>query len=310
MKSHLIRKLIPITLATVIVYVLIRIIASGWADILPQIQKIKWSDALSALLITNLFWLCTAALWWMLLKQLGSTLKFKKALYIWTYSQAVRYLPGRVWNLLSRIYLCEKGGATRSQAITSTYYEMIISMGGGLLASMLIFPGHMSSLSKLSYGSITLIPILLLLITLYPPILERFTNFILSHFKKDPIKIEMTFGSVLVFLLYSLINWVLIGIAVYLITRSLVAVDLTDVPFLIGSFAAAWIVGQLSIFTHQGLGVREYTLAYFLSGLMPFPLATFIALLTRVYFTVAEIFFVISVVILGKYFDKIEKSRN
>lgn len=304
MKSRLVKTLVQIILSIAIVYVLIQAIASGWVEVLPQFQRIQWLKALCAVFIANLFWFCTAALWWMLLKKLGSTMEFSRALVIWTYSQAARHIPGRIWNILGRIYLCEKAGTPPVQSITSTYYEIVITMTGGLFVSVFIFLYETPFISKFTYGSLTVISSFVLLIMLYPPLLTRLINFVLLRFKRDAIKIDMEFQSVLIFVVCSVLNWWIIGIAVYLLVRSLVHVDLSNLPFITASFAAAWMIGHLSFFTHQGLGVREYILAYCLGTLMPFPLATFIALLTRVSFTLSEGFFIFIIFGFGKYLDK------
>lgn len=302
-KSRLTKTLIQIAFGIAIVYILIGVIASGWAEVLPQFRHIQWPNTLYAMLIANVFWFFTAILWWMLLRKLGSTLNFSRALIIWTYSQAVRHLPGRIWNILGRIYLSEKEGATRVQAITSTYYEMIITITGGFLVSLLIFLHGTPFISRFASGATTVIVTVVLLIMLYPPLLVKVANFILLRLKRDKIKIEMSFQSVLVLVVYSVLNWWVIGIAVYLLTRSLTPVDISNLPFITASFAAAWIIGHLSVFTHQGLGIREYILAYCLGHLMPFPLATFIALLTRISFTIAEVLFIIFILGFAKYFD-------
>ena len=84
-------------------------------------------------------------------------------------------------------------------------------------------------------------------------------------------------------------TWLAYGCGLYLLGLSIHPLPLTAIPALVGIFAIAWVVGFLSFITPSGLGVREGVLGYLLSSLMPLPVALLLALLARVWLTLAEL---------------------
>ena len=61
------------------------------------------------------------------------------------------------------------------------------------------------------------------------------------------------------------------------------------VPWLIAAFAAAYVLGYLSMLTPSGLGVREGVLVLLLEPLFPEPLPVVIALAARIWMTLGEL---------------------
>jgi hypothetical protein len=82
--------------------------------------------------------------------------------------------------------------------------------------------------------------------------------------------------------------WLLTGVGFSLLVTSLHPVSLSSWPPLMAAFCMAWTVGFLAFLTPAGLGIREGALALFLSPLLPAPVPSVIALLARVWWTVAE----------------------
>ena len=86
-----------------------------------------------------------------------------------------------------------------------------------------------------------------------------------------------------------LVGWILYGIAFFFFTGSVVSVPFTKIYMFPGVFAAAYLVGLIAIFVPGGLGVREGILATLMGNFFLLPVATAIALASRLWFTLAEI---------------------
>ena len=69
-----------------------------------------------------------------------------------------------------------------------------------------------------------------------------------------------------------------------------------------------WVVGLLAFLTPGGLGVREGALALLLSPFLPVPLPTVVALLARVWWTVAELISVATAMLVGRNLEQEESS--
>jgi hypothetical protein len=85
--------------------------------------------------------------------------------------------------------------------------------------------------------------------------------------------------------------WLWQGIGFFLLIRSFYEIEIAQWPFFWGIYTLAWMVGFLSLLTPGGLGVREGIMTFFLSLYMPVSMAIIVALLARVWNTIAELAF-------------------
>ncbi len=86
-----------------------------------------------------------------------------------------------------------------------------------------------------------------------------------------------------------LLLWGCCGLAFFLFIKSLSPVEWSQLPVIIGIYATAWTIGFLSFITPSGLGVREGMLSLLLTVYLPPATATLVALLSRLWSTLAEL---------------------
>ena len=102
-------------------------------------------------------------------------------------------------------------------------------------------------------------------------------------------------------MILAIINWLLVGGALFCVIRTVYVLDLKAIPLAGGIFALAWMLGALAIFAPSGIGVREGVLAYLLGFHVPIYIASLVAILARVLFLVAEAgFFVLVFAVTDK----------
>ena len=96
-------------------------------------------------------------------------------------------------------------------------------------------------------------------------------------------------GQVWVLLLRYLVVWLAMGLSFAALARALTPYPLDVVPYLVASWAAAYVIGYLSLLTPSGLGVREGILALLLTEVFAAPLPTVIAIVARLWMVLAEL---------------------
>ena len=79
------------------------------------------------------------------------------------------------------------------------------------------------------------------------------------------------------------------GSAFALLAASITPVTPQQFAALIATWAAAYVIGYLSLLTPGGLGVREGVMILLLAPLFPAPVPTIIALAARLWMIVAEV---------------------
>ena len=84
-------------------------------------------------------------------------------------------------------------------------------------------------------------------------------------------------------------RWILVGTAFVMLVQAIDPVPMLQLPFVAASFALAWTVGFLALFAPAGIGVREVALIALLENVMPTGTAVIVAVLSRLWWILAEL---------------------
>lgn len=227
-------------------------------------------------------------LWRLILARAGYHISLRTSWRIWFFSNLGHYVPGKIWQIMGMVYLCEKEGIPRMVTLTSVFLAQVWS----ILAAFIFLGGYafISDSPRLPVYApwlVLLVPVGLVMT--YPPVMEKLANRLLKWLKREPIRLNIDFRQSLLFLGRYLLSWVLYGAAFFVFLLSLQALPLRHFPAVTSIFAASYTLSFLCLIVPGGLGVREGLLAGLLSLYMPLPMATVIALLSRLWFTAGEL---------------------
>src|SRR5258708_20264346 len=91
-------------------------------------------------------------IWRAVLMRLGARFDLRIALRIYLASEFVRYIPGNVWHVLTRLLWVGKYGVSRPVAFASITIELITKLAAGALifAVILLFCTNISPVTTLS----------------------------------------------------------------------------------------------------------------------------------------------------------------
>lgn len=263
------------------------LVASQWREL----RGYEWRPAVGWALLgiagLELAFLMQVAAWRYLLGRLGGRLSYRRALRAWFVSNLVRYIPGNVWQFLSMAELAADDGVPRLATFSTTALLQVLGMGsGGVLAAVYYgLTGSGVLLGTLRYG-LLLLPLGLLLS--HPRFLERGMNVLLRLVRRPPIRVTLTWPQVLGMLALYAIIWGVMGVAFAALVRAFIPIPASQVVPLMAAWAAAYVIGYLSLLTPSGLGVRESALVLLLGPHLPVPLPAVIAMAARLWMITAE----------------------
>jgi uncharacterized membrane protein YbhN (UPF0104 family) len=244
-------------------------------------------------------------IWRSVLRRLGQRLSLPKSVRIYLASEFVRYIPGNVWHVLTRILWAEREGIPKSIGFISMMVELVTKLAGAALvfAVTLLFWPHIDALGQVFGGQTSLlvgiaaIPVLLAL--LQPRLLRWGLNRALKLMRKPEISLPMRYRDVLAVTLWWCVSWMIGGLAFYLLLLGIAGTGaaggagvLLTLALCIGIYALGWDIGFLSFITPSGLGFREAAIILLLGLAAVTPtvaLATVIAFLSRILATLAEL---------------------
>jgi glycosyltransferase 2 family protein len=294
------KRVLQIGLPLVILAIFSYSVQRNWNQLTAY--KFDWNPWLLALSFLGFFLqeLSYGLIWRKVLMRLGAQLDLRAALRIYLASEFVRYIPGNVWHVLTRIIWVGKYGVSRSVALASMTVELITKLAAGVLifALSLLFWSDIGAVQKLVHGTPIVVGlgvalILGLLIGLHPRVLNGLLNGALRVLKRDPVVLTLRYGDILLVTFYWLVSWSIAGIAFYVLLLSLLpTVPVSILPICIGIYAIAWDIGFVSFITPSGLGFREGAIVGIFALAVPFlptTVAGILALLSRLVSTIAEL---------------------
>lgn len=232
-----------------------------------------------------------ALLWRANLRQFGAIISALTAARIWFFSQLVRYVPGNVWHLFGRAYLAREAGVPLQPLAVSLGLELFQTITAALLLAVLALPFWNMPPVALPF---LLLVVPLLLAYFWTPLLNVPVGILArrSGYTGDALHLRRI--DLLSLLPGYCLCWILYGCGVYLLATAIYPLPLMALPGIAASFAIAWVVGFLSFVTPSGLGVREGVLSFLLAALMPAPEAVLVAILARLWLTLAELLVVVA----------------
>ncbi len=264
------------------------LVASQWSALQAYRWQLAPGWALLGLLGLELTWLFELDTWRMILAGLGGPLPYRRAAPIWFLSNIIRYIPGNIWQFLGMAELSREEGVPRLVTLTSIVLHQAISTAVGIVIAAVYFAalGQGEWLRYLR-PLLWLMPFGLLL--LQPRILEGLLSWALRKVGRPPIRVTLTWGRIWILIARYLLVWLAMGLSFAALARSLAPVVWGSVPYLVASWAAAYVAGYLTLLTPAGLGVREGVLAVLLFPILPQGVSAVVAIMARLWMVAGEL---------------------
>ncbi len=282
------------------------VIAANW----NEIRDIEWTpDRLGFLALAVIAALMrkglAGVLWVLIVRVVGSGLAVpsRKSLRAFFVSNLAMYLPGTYWYIPGRIMMLREYGISAVQTGAGALLEqMMLVISGGMLSILgLDLVAEALGVSVESFFWVLLV-VGVGLVAIHPRVLDRITNLMTRLLRREPIAITISYGQMLMLLLFALLIWLFGALSLLLLARVFVP-ELPITPFQVGIFGAvfaiSWLVGFFTPIAPSGLGVREGVLGLSLSVLgISIELSILIAALSRLLIVLEDVFWgVVSLVL-------------
>src|SRR5579884_2987364 len=149
------KRVLQIVLPVAILGFLIYYSINDWAELASAQLHLNWGLLALSFLGFLLQELSYGLIWRSVLQRLGYNLDLRPSLRIYLGSEFVRYIPGNVWHVLTRVLWVGKYGVPRSIALASMIVELTTKLAAGALvfALSLLFWGDIGLVGKLLNGT-------------------------------------------------------------------------------------------------------------------------------------------------------------
>jgi uncharacterized membrane protein YbhN (UPF0104 family) len=194
--------------------------------------------------------------WMRILAEWGIELSYPAALRAEMISMLAKYIPGGIWTPAARVVAARRAGVTDAALVTSS---MLLEAGISAVAGVIVFVVALPFVDNVDMSPWPLVIFgAVLAVLVQPRVFRPLAGKVLRRFgytKELPNLRGRTLTALLVFYAGT---WVLGGVALWLLLRSVGAhPEVSTIVFLGGTAAVGAIVAVLFVFAPSGLGVRE-----------------------------------------------------
>jgi glycosyltransferase 2 family protein len=275
--------------AAAVLFFAARTLARQWTTVEPRLShvQIHWEWIALATLLVLLSYLLLIEGWRRVLGAWDSALPFSQASRIWFVSNLGKYVPGNIWSLTAMGVMARDRGISGLAAAGSSVIMQTVSLATGTAIVMVTGAKLLGQPLLVGASVLVLIAILLSAPRFLPPLAAWLSGLV----GKDIAPPTVPAASIWTAAVASAVSWLFYGIAFQLFVRGVLGVSPGEISSYIAVYTAAYILGFISPIAPAGLGVREFTLAAFMTqlGLANEADAALVAIAARLWLTIVEL---------------------
>ena len=129
------KNIITCLVVGLILFFLIRFLYRNWLQVSTYDFQLKYDYLFVSVLLLFGFFFLRVYCWQLILKKMDISLSLRKSVKVSFLSMVGKYLPGKVWLVLGKVYLSGKEGLPRVEVFASVVIEIILE----IVASIFLF---------------------------------------------------------------------------------------------------------------------------------------------------------------------------
>jgi glycosyltransferase 2 family protein len=275
--------------AAAVLFFAARSLATQWNKVEARLLHVQfgWQWIGAATVVVLLSFALLIEGWRRVMGAWDSHLPFGQAARIWFLSSLGKYVPGNIWSLTAMGVMARGRGISALAAAGSSIIMQAVSLVTGAAIVMITGAQLLGQPVLVGISVLILIGILLSAPRFLPPL----TVWIGSIIGKEVAPPSVPATSIWTAAIASALSWLLYGFAFQLFVRGLLGAAPGEISRYIAAYTAAYILGFISPIAPAGLGVREFTLAAFMTqlGLANEADAALVAIAARLWLTIIEL---------------------
>lgn len=247
-----------------------------------------WGVFSVSVLFYFVYKLTLATLWHYLTWLNGAAIPYPDAITAYLCSILGKYIPGKVFMLLARIPAYEERGVKFSRVTVCFLIENVCTLLGAaflFLISLFFFPNDLLN----QYKWVAVLLVICFFICIHPKCINLALKIFEKITGKKELQIPMKYGQMLRVVLLFVMNWLILGMGIYMLTCSVYPIPMEQFLYISGIYGLSRIIGILAVFAPSGIGVSEGILLVGLKLIMPEEYAVIISIVSRLWVTVSEL---------------------
>lgn len=266
-----------------------RVIYRNW----QQVREAEWVFEplylLMSLGLTAAWFMLRPWIWKIILERFGHAIPFHAAFRITRRAELSRYVPGTIWQYVSRVYLADFWGVPAAVCLAATFVETVLLLLASISPALWDIAEALPFLGRHHRVLLVAVP-LVALGALHPRVLNWWARFLSRRLKQPYVDLNIHWLTMAGIWTLYLALWIVHGLAVALFIRGVMVVPAAWWPYLASDYIFAWLVGMISMIAPAGMGIRDGVFGLVLGRRLPLGTALTIAVAVRLWLTIVELF--------------------
>ena len=258
----------------------------SWHAAADDLRSADRVDLVLALVAIAAYYLAFVIGWRLILRAMGVRIDYRTALRSEMLSMVAKYAPGGVWTPAARVVALRRVGVRNTPLVLGS---IALEAGLSAIAGVLVFAAALPTVESNGQPVWQLAAFALLLgVLLHPRVFQPLAGRIaraMGGGEIPPVRQRVLFG----LLAYYCLTWVLAGVGLFFLARSVSNPPVSSIPYLGGVSAVGAIAAVLVVFAPSGLGVREGAMYSCLVAVISPSAALSTVVLNRFAITIVEV---------------------
>ncbi len=289
--KRLLLRILPWIVIVTVVYFFGRTLADNWHKVESTTFYFNWL-AIPGIVLLVLAVVVSGVLWGRLLSGLvARPIPIVDAIRIHSASWLLKYVPGQVGSLINKLTWAKSQGISKKSTATSFVYENVLTALASLVIALPLLLTMDNTILKDTSLLVPILVIIPIIIIIYRPVFYGLLNYLFKKMGKKPFRESdfLSTSQLFEYLTLYLVPRLLTAAGFVFITASLLPIEPHMYIALGSMYILASIVGLLAVFVPGGIGVREAVIVLFAGMYFPIEQAIILAVVARLYATVADI---------------------
>lgn len=266
-----------------------RMIHANWAEVRAEPWRLEPGWLALSFVPASGWFLLRPLGWKLLLRGFGHDVPYGEIYRIFRKAELTRYVPGGVWQFASRIYLTKRYGVGASECLAATILDTVLAGLAAVVPAAWLAASASGSLAAWQRVALAAFPLAALAIV-YPRVLNFWAAPLARLLKQSYRPLAIGARQILWIWAMYVGMWGLLAFAMGFFARALLPeISASQLAFIAGCYALAWLAALLMMIAPGGVGLREGILGLLLAQTLAAGTAMTLAVAMRLWLVVMEV---------------------
>jgi hypothetical protein len=269
-------------------------IAKNWTEVSADLRRMSPGTIALAAVVGWVPPVLTVLVWRRLLADLGSPIHLAPAGGIFFVGQLGKYVPGSVWAIVAQTEMAARLHIPRRRTAVTGLLNVGLAAVCGFIVGLPALPLLITRESTASTGWVLLLVVPLLVLVLWPRLLNAVIALGLRVLRREPLEHQLSGSAVRFAVVVFCLSWFSSGVSVWVLARTLAPEGVDEGRLALATmsgFALAAAVSMFTVVLPAGVGVREGLLVLLLGPIITVPAAAAVVVVSRFLTVLADVLF-------------------